>query len=378
MIDKIKKGGQKFEPVKRLASFVEKQKGRNIFVAYKEVWIGIIALTAVALLMFGVFLSTLNRVAPEMSNNFLDGILQDTDRAPRHPLSGMLIEEPLEKLPQVFAVMVENSADAWPLSGLDKAFLVIEAPVESGIPRFITFFSEEDTVQKIGPVRSARPYYLDWADEFQAVYAHVGGSPDALNLIRNVYETIDLNEFWQGEYFYRQNKTRYAPHNAYTTSANLIESLKELKLNSPTYGVWKFKDGEVQEDQYGLSVAVDFADGKTYDVDWRYDKEINAYTRYQGTGVMHMEDGATIVADNVVILATDIRTIDNEGRKSVVTVGEGDAWLFQDGKSNLVRWKKETRTDRLRFFTTSGEEIQMNAGKTWIEIVSSLSQARTY
>jgi hypothetical protein len=93
---------------------------------------------------------------------------------------------------------------------------------------------------------------------------------------------------------------------------------------------------------------------------------------------MKMTDGATIQADNIVVLETEIRTIDNLGRKSIVTTGEGDAYIAQNGEVFLVRWKKEERTDRLRFFTHDGFEITMNAGVTWIEVVDDIGKASSY
>jgi len=91
---------------------------------------------------------------------------------------------------------------------------------------------------------------------------------------------------------------------------------------------------------------------------------------------MVLENGNQIEANNVAVIATDIKIFDAEGRKHMVTVGSGDAMLLQDGEVKLVRWVKETRTGRLYFTDTNNEEIRMNPGKTWIEVVSSVSQAR--
>ncbi len=373
-LEKIKHGGKKFEPVKWLSSFAQSLKKGDTFKKYQEVWIGLAIVLVVSLIIVLALTSTVDKVTPAVQN-IVDNIVED--EVLRHPLTGEPVDKEERFLPQVFGVMVENSAEAWPLSGLDKAFLVIEAPVEGTIPRFIAFYSTDSEEATIGPVRSARSYYLDWNDEFDAVYTHVGGSPEALNLIANVYETIDLNQFWQSEYFYRQNSTRYAPHNVYTTTQNLISALEELDLGVPHYGVWQFKNDEPVE-VGSKSLSVNFTEGTTYDVDWRYNLETNTYTRNQGTTEMHMENGATIEANNVAVIATDIRIIDNEGRRSVVTVGEGDALVAQDGQIILCRWRKEERTERLRFFDSEGEEIKMNAGSTWIEIVSSLSQATSH
>ena len=167
----------------------------------------------------------------------------ETDRVSRHPLSGALLDEAIE-LPRVYGVMVENHFESWPQSGLEEAVLVVEAPVEGRIPRLLAFYSEEQEVEKIGPVRSARPYYLDWNGELDAVYAHVGGSPDALELLQ-VDDTIDINEF-SNEWFFWRDEARSAPHNVYTSMDLLEQALDRFvsRFGAQENGweSWKFKD----------------------------------------------------------------------------------------------------------------------------------------
>lgn len=304
------------------------------------------------------------------------------DEAIRHPLTGEILEEELEQLPQVYAVMVENAADAWPLSGVEDAFLVIEAPVEGNIPRFEAFYfsdlDESRVVDKIGPVRSARPYYLDWASEFKAIYAHVGGSPEALEMIsvRHREDFYDLNEFSQGEYYWRDTLRRAAPHNVYTSTDNLWEAVQELKPNDPDYDSWLFKaDAPIGVDP--LSLVINWGEGTLYDVEWLYDPGTNAYTRLQDGVIEKTQDGNTIVANNVVVMATDIVVIDSVGRRRLDSIGEGDALIVQDGKIILGRWKKFSADDRLRFYDAQDQEVRMNAGKTWIEVVPSLDRTET-
>ncbi|MDP2631283.1 MAG: DUF3048 domain-containing protein [Candidatus Uhrbacteria bacterium] len=340
----------------------------------KEVWIGVGALVLVGGLIALTIYGTASQVTPEIT---VDDSGIEVEVVLRHPLTGEILSEELESLPQVFGVMVENSADAWPLSGIDEAFLVIEAPVEGTIPRFVTFFMEGTEVEKVGPVRSARPYYLDWNDELQGVYAHVGGSPEALDYIKYDYDTIDLNQFWQSEYFYRQNGYRYAPHNVYTTGELLNESLNELDLDDPNYESWTFKDDSPVNIEDARSLSIDWSDGATYDVEWHYNFETNDYTRYQSRYVMEMENDNTVEANNVIVMSADIRVIDNVGRRNIATVGQGDALIAQDGEMYLARWVKEERTGRLRFFTTDGFEISLNAGTTWIEVVDDLGVVET-
>jgi len=289
-----------------------------------------------------------------------------------HPLTGFLLPEK-EDLPQVYAVMIDHSADAWPQAGIDQAFLVIEAPVEAGIPRLEAFFYEGQNVSRIGPVRSARPYFVDWANELDAMYVHVGGSNQALELIDN-NGTFDLNQFWNGNNFWRDNNGRYAPHNVYTSTELLgqaLEKAKEEERNPDlVYGMWKFV--EEPEDLSSWEVAdpiVNFTSGTTYQVKWIYNEDKQEYQRWQGSREFKLEDGTGITTNNVVVMITDMEVIDGVGRKEVRTTGRGDAYLFKNGFVQEIKWVKPSANQRLRFIALDGQEVLMNPGKTWIEVI---------
>ncbi len=297
------------------------------------------------------------------------------DEVIRNPLTGAKLDVPLTELPQVTAVMVENSADAWPLVGLDQAFLVIEAPVEGMIPRFELFFAPDSVVPKIGPVRSARPYYIDWAAQFGALYAHVGGSPEALEKLQTANVT-NFDQFFNGDYFWRDTGTRFAPHNVYTSIENLVDAEINVKhMSVPNYTFWQFKDGVASGENHSLTI--DWTAGGTYDVAWDYDTATNAYTRKQGGTANFLEHWAKVIVDNVVVMESDMEVLDEKGRRSIRTIGTGKAMLAQDGRIIAVTWSKEGETAPLRFLDEAGEEIKMNAGKTWIEVVPSLGQMTT-
>ncbi|MFA5947008.1 MAG: DUF3048 domain-containing protein [Patescibacteria group bacterium] len=357
----------------RFKQTIPELRGAFVGVARKASWSRVLPVLAiVAIMTVGVSALVIRRsftakIAP------VPVIAESADAFPRDPLTGLVIPAPLTTLPQVFAVMIENSYEAWPLSGLDQAFFVIEAPVEGNIPRFITFFEEGAVSKKIGPVRSARPYYLDWADEFESIYAHVGGSPEALDLIHKNGTTRDFDQFFQSEYFWRDNVGRFAPHNVYTSMDLLMSSLDEIGRSTKAYTSWLFVDGEASGKE--ISPVIDWESGSTYDVTWEYDKATNLYIRYQGKQMMKTSSGANITANNVIVFASDISVVDSTGRRHIRTTGEGEslALVYQNGEQGLeARWVKHERTDRLRFIDLGGSEIAMNAGKTWMEVVPDL------
>ncbi len=287
----------------------------------------------------------------------------------RHPLTGYPVEAN-PGYPHVYAVMIDHSSDAWPQAGIDKAFLVIEAPVEAGIPRLEAFFSEETPVPKIGPIRSTRPYFIDWADEFDALYTHVGGSDAALQKL-TTSGTLNLDQFYNGSTFWR-SKDRLAPHNVYTSTDLLRSAWDRITGARKTpvevlYGSWLFKDGAVLPPDPGISPTIRFT-AENYRVRWAYDPKTNRYGRYQMGLPFSMENGDEVHADNVVVVITNMSVLDTVGHREVRTIGEGEAVIFRDGEAIQGTWKKPSPSERLRFYDSKGEVV-MNAGTTWIEVV---------
>ncbi len=279
-----------------------------------------------------------------------------------HPLTGLPIYEEVS-LPRVFGVMIDNHVDAWPQMGLDQAFLVFEAPVEAGISRMLALYFEDQEVEKIGPVRSARPYFLDWNNELDALYAHVGGSDVALDRIASG-GTLDLNQYWFDQYFWR-SLSRYAPHNVYT-STELLNAYP--KKADPLYETWVFKDPAVVVEPEVEQVSVSFYP-PVYVADWKYDRSTNRYVRFQNGFAHTMEDGGQIFADNIAVAVTDVEILDSVGRRRVRTIGQGEAVVFQDGKMEAGKWKKASESQRLRFYDEDGSEIVFNSGVTWVEVI---------
>jgi hypothetical protein len=299
----------------------------------------------------------------------------------RHPLTGALVDKEVPEEPQVFAVMIDHSSDAWPQSGIDAAFLVFEAPVEGGIPRLMALFNADADaeIDQIGPVRSARPYFVEWAKEFDAMYAHVGGSDAALDLIETG-GTFDLNQFWNAAAFWRSAK-RFAPHNVYSSTALLKKAyavaVEKDRAPERLYGRWEFKDPAAQADRplEGVDATLDFL-GKTYQVDWLFDEASGRYERRQSGLPYVMDDKSRVYADNVATVLTEMEVVDAVGRREVRTIGEGTAYVFQDGKVVRATWKKPSVAERLAFYDEDGKAIPMNAGTTWIEVLERDGQVK--
>jgi hypothetical protein len=280
-------------------------------------------------------------------------------------IDGVPVTSGLENLLPV-SIMVENLVAARPQAGLDKANLVYEALAEGGITRFLAVFASGDEIAKIGPVRSARAYYLDWARELNAVYAHVGGSPEALSLIPQ-YDLRDLNQFYNSQYYWRA-KERPAPHNLYTSSKLMTLAVRDKDYpQTGSYTGWNYTAEDDSISSTSKSLTIDFS-AFNYQVEYKYAPATNDYARFQAGQPHIMEDGGAIRVKNVIVQFTKTRLVE-EGRLSMETIGEGTAQIYRNGEEIIGTWKKETRDGRTIYSDVNGHEITLTPGKTWVEIV---------
>lgn len=272
------------------------------------------------------------------------------------------------------AVIIENHPDARPQFGLAQANLVYEAETEGGITRFLAVFADGRDLKKIGPVRSARPYFAGWTRGLSALFAHSGGSPEALAQIakENIF---DLNEFYNEKYFWRDKSTG-APHNLFTSSEKLNKYLELKKKKQGEFLSWRFKDGdnrekispEASEFSSGGEITINFKLPE-FAVKWRYDARNNDYIRYMGGQAHKDANGENIKAKNVAVMYVKARVIDEKLRLKMEYIGEGEAFICLDGKCEKGEWRKKTGASRVRFYKKNGEEFIFNAGATWIEVV---------
>ncbi len=289
-------------------------------------------------------------------------------------LDGVCVESAEKMNPKLIVVMIENHPDARPQSGLSKASIVYEAPVEANYTRFMAIYPADAAVEQIGPVRSARPYYLDWVSEYgQPMYMHCGGSPDALNKIKD-YGILDVNEFYYGKNFWR-SPSRLAPHNVYTSSElwnNAVVSYNDRgSLITDNVEWWTFGECGIQNVECGTastsSIMVDFL-APSYVVEWKYNSSTEKYERSQAGEEHRDADGSLIVADTVIVQHVKTRVLDEIGRISMETIGTGVVEVYFDGVKIAGTWKKIDRTSRTRFYNELREEIKLKAGKIWVEV----------
>lgn len=285
------------------------------------------------------------------------------------PFSGLEItDEQSNKRP--LAVVIENSPDARPQSGLMEADIVFETLAEGGITRFLAIFQSQEA-NEIGPVRSARPYFVDWVLGYDALFAHVGGSQEALNQIisKRVY---DINQFYFGSYFWRSSE-RYAPHNVYTTTEKLRKAAasKSYPLEKTNISALSFKEDlplEERLDVQRFKVEFNYNYGPIY----TYSKECNCYLRsFEGGKHIDATSGKQLSAKNVIVLFSDMGSmkVRSSTYTTIDTVGSGKAFYYLDGKKTEGTWARTSLESPLKFYGSDKQEIQLNIGTTWIDVV---------
>jgi len=291
-------------------------------------------------------------------------------------LTGLPVDPSVNKRP-VTAIMIENSTSARPQSGLDQAGVVFEAIAEGGVTRFMAIYQDSQP-DYIGPVRSARPYYVQWALGFDAAYAHVGGSPDALSDIQS-WNVKDLNQFSNGG-AYQRITSRDAPHNVYTSIAqlNTIESAKGYTTSS--YSGFLRKADNPSKTPTASTINLHLS-GPVYDPSFTFNPSTNNYTRNE-YGVVHTELSSAGTTTNitpkvVIAMVTPLSqgALDSTGAyySEYNVIGSGQVYIFQDGTVTTGTWTKSSNTEQITFTDDHGQQIKLNTGQTWITAVSSIS-----
>ena len=302
------------------------------------------------------------------------------------PLTGVLVS-PEAAAQHPIAVMIDDQFDARPQSGFNAASVVWHAPAEGGIPRYMLIFQEE-IPEGIGPVRSARQYYVEWAAEWNATYVHHGGSPQALATLsaRGSGQWVwNADGFrWSGGseaacaemrcYLWRTTD-RFAPHNVYTDGRHLRRLTRRLgAADEPMDAAWTFgpdKAAELRPDGGVIKVYYPYEL-----ITYRYDPATNTYPRYiDGSRKPQVDraDGQIVAPKNVVILRMAFGAL-NDGhpekhRLEAHNIGKGEAWISTGGVTVKGEWRKKSATAPTRLFGPDGQPITLTVGQTFVQVI---------
>lgn len=321
---------------------------------------------AILIAIGGAVAFVLTYRAPVASNNHTTPVQKKTVEKYYSHLNGIEVASKADLSKPVTAIMIENSPDARPHSGLKQAEVVYEAIAEGGITRFLTLFQQHKP-QLIGPVRSLRMYYVDWLAPYQASVAHVGGSHASLQEIRGG-KYRDIDQFFNGGSYWRANDRR-PPHNVYTSFEKLDALNASKGYKSSQFTSFARADGKASDKPNATSIDVNFS-SSWYNTHYDYDKASNTYLRSIGGQVSNDREEGRLAPSVVIALHVNETTVMEDGwRQSIVTNGTGTATVFQNGAVAECTWRKNDRFSPLELIDAAGKPVALNRGQTWIAAV---------
>lgn len=283
------------------------------------------------------------------------------------PLTGKSTEGKTDG--RAVAVMVNNHPAARPQSGLNKADIVYEILAEGDITRFLAVFQSEKP-EVVGPVRSARDYYIELAKGLNALFIAHGYSPEAKQMLSSGY--IDnLNGIQYDGTLFKRASFRKAPHNSYITYKNILKGARQKNYSmDQTPPSFKFLTEEEAKNLTGKSapsVMISYFSNSMFDVVYQYDAKLGRYKRFSGgEQTVDLESKQPVLLDNIFIVEAVHKVIDSKGRRDVDLNSGGKAYLLQKGKANEVEWRNIN--GRIVPFEND-EELPFVPGKTWVNVV---------
>lgn len=281
-------------------------------------------------------------------------------------LTGVKVESEAAAKQAATAIMIENSPDARPQSGLKNSGVVFEAIAEGGITRFLVLYQQEKP-ELVGPVRSLRSYYVDWLAPFNASVAHVGGSKAALDEVRNG-NYRDIDQFFNPNAYWRASD-RYAPHNVYTSFERIDALNNEKGYTSSTFTGFERKDDTPSAEPNATSITVTMS-SPAYNSAYSYDTDTNSYLRSQGGAPHNDRETGQINPKVVIVMKANMSRVMEDGyRESIQTTGSGTAYIFQDGTVTEGQWQKPSQKEQVSFTDPNGNPIKLNRGQTWLSVV---------
>lgn len=299
----------------------------------------------------------------------IDVIVSDISGKIKSPLTGLYIDE--NQLNDRFiAVMFDNHNQARPQAGISQCDIVYEMLVEGSITRYMGILGSEKP-SNIGPIRSARHYFIERSLEYDGLYVHGGGSPQADQAIADLAIPSVSSMHLGQDIFGRQNH-KYAPHNMYSSFEALVKggSRKNYRSQGKYEGL-SFSDTEKKLEGNTVS-SIEFPyNGKNYYSSYLYNKEEKVFYRYvKGKPHLDENDNVPIVAKNIIVQFTSTNLIpgDTEGRLHLDMVGEGKGLYLSNGKYQEVTWKKSSKKALTKYYNLLGKEIEFNPGNFWIQV----------
>ena len=267
-----------------------------------------------------------------------------------------------------FMAIVENAPDSRPQSGLSEADVIYETSAEGNIPRFMAIF-HSNSPDKIGPIRSVRPYFINLSKSNRLPFAHCGGSEKALNEINNNSSIMSINEIPNGEFFWRYDK-RKAPHNLYTSSEKIRDYIKNSSWAVSPSQFINFDDSTFKDSSLNDANNLRITLNKYYSTNYVY--KDNLYYKYMDDELaVDANNDKPLAFSNIVIQKTNISLDDDKGHLKIKLVGNGDGFVLSQGKYIPIKWSCDSEDSKTYLYDTNEKEISLSPGKTIWHIIDS-------
>ncbi len=294
----------------------------------------------------------------------------DPESRSASPLTGLPLQEPDSANSRAYAVKVENDPAARPQSGLGQAELVYEEMVEGGVTRFIAIYLDAQ-VSEIGPIRSVRPMDINVLQCIDPLLVTSGGSPGVMNILEQS-SLLYLPEEGNDQYF-RRTRDRRAPHNLYTSTAQLDAAVQAMGLGSREWRASLFVFEGVGAGQEAKSIAIGYpaACAVSYD----YDAASNSYLRWLA-GSPHVDKlsglqvaPSTVIVQYIELEDTGVRDMAGALSPDAVVIGQGDALVFSGGRASSCKWVKASASTITRYLDEAGNDISVQPGSVWVHLI---------
>ena len=271
------------------------------------------------------------------------------------------------------AVMIDNVGSARPQAGLNDAYIVYEIIVEGKQTRLMALYKDV-YLDKIGPVRSSRHYFLDYALENDAIYVHFGWSPQAKSDISSL-SAENINGMSESSKSFWRVSDKSSPHNVVTSTNKILEIAERKGYNttSDKESVLNYVTKEVKLEEGSTATNITIPYSSSYKVTYKYDDETKRYTRgYNKTTQKDWDTKELITTKNIIITFAKNSTL-NDGtdkdRQNLSNVGTLDGYYITNGKAIKIKCYKSSRTAQTVYKDLNGNEIEVNDGNTFIQIV---------
>ncbi len=271
------------------------------------------------------------------------------------------------------AVMIDNHSGAWPQANLDKAYMVYEIIVEGGETRLMALFKGQN-LDKIGPVRSSRHYFLDYALENDAIYVHHGWSPQAQSDITTL-GVNNINGIQESSSNFWRVKDKSAPHNLFTSTESILKiaERKGYSKTSNKKSVLNYVANEVQLPATAVSAtSVTIPHSNLQTVKYEYDEQTKTYKRYARNKLQtDYITGEPVTTKNIIITMCDNYTLEdkeNKGRQGLKNIGTFKGYYITEGKAIEIQCTKNARDEQTVYKDLNGKEIEVNDGNTFVNI----------